>query len=229
VDGIFEFLATEAKPGETIPDENKIVAQSWDLAIKTGANANVTPGNVLIVPGEEKTPHRKWKKESDDMPPDRLAVGYEQKIYRKLGEGDIVEKGQMLVQIDAGHQIDDLRIRISRVHAKEANLRVTIITMEEAQMRWSRMRWANSRNPNSFASEEVLGAKLTYERYVEEEQSKKAGLIQAQGELTGSLTTLRKHEIRSPVRGVVKVIHKQEGEGVKAWETVVEILPVASK
>jgi RNA polymerase sigma factor (sigma-70 family) len=227
-EGKLVFLATEVKPGETVPEEKKIVAKSWMMAIRATDKDILTQNDKLIVPDEERILYRKWKA-SDGIPPARLALGYEMRTYRKLSEGDVVEKGQLLGQIDSELSRDDLRSKISKLDVALAELQTSAKTKEEAKKRYDRMVHANERSPGSFAQEEVDGALLTWQRYLYEEQAKAAALIQAQREVTAALTILRRCEIRSPVRGVVKVIHSQEGEAVKKWETVLEILPQGNK
>jgi WD40 repeat protein len=221
-DGPLVYLATDTKPGESVPEDKKLIEKCWMLAIKATDKDVVTPNDRLIVPDEEKVLYRKWKP-SDGQPPARLALGYEMRTYRKLVEGDTVEKGQLVALIDNELQRDDLRIKISKLDVAQAELQTSTKTKEEAKKRYDRMIRANERTPGSFAQEEVDGAVLTWQRYMYEEQSKAAALIQAQREVTASQTILNKHEIRAEIAGVIKVIYKRADETVKKLDPVLQI------
>jgi WD40 repeat protein len=221
-DGPLVYLATDTKPGEEVPENKKLVEKCWMMAIRATDKDIVTQNDKLIVPDEDKILYRKWKT-SDGIPPARLALGYEMRTYRKLAEGDVVEKGQLLALIDNELQRDDLRIKISKLDVAQAELQTSAKTKEEAKKRYDRMIHANERSPGSFAQEEVDGALLTWQRYLYEEQSKAAALIQAQREVTASQTILNKHEVRAEVPGVIKVIYKRADETVKKLDPVLQI------
>jgi RNA polymerase sigma factor (sigma-70 family) len=154
---------------------------------------------------------------------DVIVVGNQK--YRRLREGDAVKAGQLLARINDLLARDDVDIVEARVAVAEAEVVTTVKTKEEAGNRFEGMVVANKRTPGTYSQEDVRGAKLTYDRYVQEEVAKRANVVATQRQLNQARTQLKMYEIRSPVDGIVKAIHFRKGEAVKRLETVLEILP----
>jgi biotin carboxyl carrier protein len=223
VDGTILFLATELKPGEVVPKDKKIVEKSWTLGILTVKEA--VEDRLIVEDAVKSAIYRKWRA-IDGLPPKRLRVGYVEKKYRKLVEGDKVEKGQLLALVDTEIARDELESKIAKIDAAQSELQTSTETKKEAEQRYNRIRNANIRSPGTFAPEEESGALLTWQKYVQEELAKAANLVSAQKEANRAITMLKKHEIQAPVAGEIKVIRVQVGEAVKRLETVLEILPI---
>ncbi|HLY79367.1 MAG TPA: hypothetical protein VKQ70_08340, partial [Caulobacteraceae bacterium] len=149
--------------------------------------------------------------------------------YRRLREGDEVAEGQLLARVDDTAAVEDVTIAQAKVEVAVAELQTSIATKAEAKSRYEKMTAANAKAPGTYAPEEVSAAKLTWERYNQEEAAKKANVVVAQAELKRAQVTLNWYTLRSPVRGVVKTIHVQKGEAVKQLEPVLEILPLDEK
>jgi multidrug efflux pump subunit AcrA (membrane-fusion protein) len=137
----------------------------------------------------------------------------------------MVEKGQLLALVDTEMACDDLESKLASIEVAESERETSQKAKEEAYTRYGRIVMANTRNPGTFAPEDVSGAKLAYDRYVQEEVAKKAAIVKAQRQTNAAITLLNRHAIHAPVAGVIKVIDLQAGEGVKKLETVLEILP----
>ncbi|HKB42405.1 MAG TPA: hypothetical protein VKD72_38620, partial [Gemmataceae bacterium] len=88
---------------------------------------------------------------------------------------------------------------------------------------------AARRAPGSVGPEEMRGAKLTWERYVEDERAKLQGINVAKQELQQAKILLDLYEIRSPVDGVIAEILKKEGEAVRQFEGVFRVRIGSSK
>jgi RNA polymerase sigma factor (sigma-70 family) len=149
--------------------------------------------------------------------------------YRRLREGDTIAEGQLLARVDDAVARDDVRIQEAKVQAAEADLLTASKTKDEAKMRYDRMVKANEQKPGIYSAEDISGAKLSWDRYLQEEATKKATVIVAQAQLNQSKTQLERYMIRSPVAGVIKTIQVQKGEAVQRLGTVVEILPAEEK
>ena len=221
-DGKIVFLATEVMPGEVVPADKRLERPAIMAAIRIKSNEVVPPEDQLMV---GKTPglYRKMR-DSDDYVPGQVTLGYVMKQYRKLVEGDVVEKGQLLALVDPVVAHDDVLVKISKLDVAEADVQTSVKTKDEAKSRYERMVNANLSKPGTFALEEVSGARLTYERYIQEELSKRASLIQAQRELSAAVSILKKHEVRADSAGVIKVIIKHQDEGVKNLDPILQIL-----
>lgn len=161
----------------------------------------------------------------DEKVAEKDVVVVDKKKYRRLREGDTVKEGQLLARLDDAAARDDLEIKQAKVGAAEAELSTSRKTKEEAYNRWDSMLAANKRVQHAYSQEDVAGAKLTYDRYTQEELAKAADLIVTKVQLRQAQQTLKMCEIRSPVDGVIKTIHVRKGEGVKQYDTVLEIVP----
>jgi RNA polymerase sigma factor (sigma-70 family) len=175
---------------------------------------------VLLVIGTEIKPGEK-------VPPDQVVVvkiGDEQTKYRRLREGDRVEEGQLLARVDDALARDEAASKKAAVDAARAEWEASAKTRDEALERFKTLeKLLKGTAPGTVSMEDVRAAKLTYDRYFYEEISKKAAIARAEAELRQAQTVLRMHEIRSPVRGVIRDIYKNRGEAVRALEPVVQI------
>jgi RNA polymerase sigma factor (sigma-70 family) len=149
--------------------------------------------------------------------------------YRRLREGDEVVEGQLLARVDDTTAATDLTVAQAKLEAANADLVVSTKTRDEAKNRYDEIIATNMKTPGTFSPGEIRGAKLTWERYVQDEATKKANVVVAEAELKRAKVTLDRYTVRSPVRGVVKTIHVQKGEAVKHLEPVLEILPAEEK
>jgi RNA polymerase sigma factor (sigma-70 family) len=162
----------------------------------------------------------------DDKVAEKDVVVVGKQKYRRLREGDAVKAGQLLARVNDALALDNVDVAEAKTAAAEAEVLTTLKTKEEAKQRWDSMVEACKRFKDAFPNEEVRGAELTYNRYVQEEVAKKANVIVAQRQLSQARTQLKMYEIRSPVDGVIKTVHLRSGEAVKRLETVLEILPL---
>ena len=229
VEGVVAFVCTEVEPGEVVPENRKIVAKCWMLAIRTDKK-DIPHSERLIVPsGTKGVVYRKWRPE-DGFAPDSLQVGYVLKTYRKLNEGERVKEGQLLALVDSALERDQLEIGIAKLDAAELELKVSTASKVEAECRIARMNNANSRTPGTFSPEEVDGATVTWKRYVQGGTSNEGGPGRGKTRSRSEANTrLEKCASTSPESGVVKAIQLRKGEAVKRLETVLEIQPLDDK
>ncbi len=172
---------------------------------------------VLVLIGSEIAPDEKGT-------PDLVVtvkVGGEAKKYRRLKEGDLVEEGQLLARTDDRLARDEVTIKEAKREAARAALVASEKTRDEAQSRLARIQRLAA--ADAVAQEELISAKLVFERYEAEVTARKADVIVAERELNQAKTALEMHEVRSPARGVVHSLYKQPGEAVKALESVLAL------
>lgn len=163
----------------------------------------------------------------ENAPADRVIfhrAGEKEIKIRQLREGDLVQAGQIIAQLNDSVQQDDLAIKIGRVKAAEADLQATLKTRDEAKWRYDQeVRAAANGIPGVTSVQDVRGMKLTYERLVEEALSKKEAVHLAELERDQARTVVGMYQIRSTITGVVKAIHHKPGEAVKALDAVVTV------
>jgi RNA polymerase sigma factor (sigma-70 family) len=215
--GIVAMTTLEAKETPNAPA--KLTPRTPAPVPKDSMEVPSPRDGVLLVIGTEIKP-------GENVPAGEVVtikVGGEPKKYRRLKVGDKVEEGQLLAHLDDRLARDEVAIAVAKVDAVEAERRAAAKTKEEAKRRHDSMTNANLRVPGSVNLDDIAGALLTVHRYTEEEIAKGAALIVAKRQLESAKTILEMHEIRSPVKGVVKEIHKRRGEAVRALQTVVSI------
>jgi RNA polymerase sigma factor (sigma-70 family) len=147
------------------------------------------------------------------------------KTYRRLRRGDRVEKGELLARVDDLLARKEVQLKEAKLAAARAAIRAAAKTSDEAKKRYEAMLEIKKRAPGSIAAEELRGALLTFERYVEEVKSKEAEAVAAQRELEIARVLLDQHEIRSPVSGVILRILHRPGEAVRRFDPVFHIRP----
>lgn len=163
-------------------------------------------------------------KEGEKVPPEQtiqVKAGDENKTYRRLKAGDMVEAGQLVGRMDDRLARTEVAIRKVKQAAAEAELVAAEKTHEEARIRYERIQ--KLRATGQVSEEEASAGKLTAERYAQEVVGRKAGVEVARLELQAAQTLVEMHELRSGGRGRIKTLLKLPGEAVKALEPVVEI------
>jgi RNA polymerase sigma factor (sigma-70 family) len=179
-------------------------------------NVPAARAGILVVLGTEVKDEEKILKEQ--------LVSWRQdgkvRTYRRLYEGDRVKEGQILGQLDNRlARLEWSRCKL-RVEAAEADVRAASKTQEEARTRFQRVK-ALREKANVVTEEEVRAARLTWERFVEEEKARKAFLAQEQAAAEQARIIVDMHVVHSPVDGVIHRLCKRRGEGVQELETVV--------
>lgn len=165
-------------------------------------------------------------KGGEKIPADEMItwiVGNEPKKFRRLKVGDRVAANQMLARVDDRLARDEGAIKEKKLAAAEADLAISEKTREEAKSRYETQTVLFKRNASS--PEDLRAAKLGLDRYTSDVEQKKAAIQLANAELEMTRTVVDMHNIRSPVRGVIKAILKHPGEGVQNLEAVFVIQP----
>jgi len=149
-------------------------------------------------------------KEGEKVPADQKIS----KQYRRVKKGDHVEAGQLLGRVDDRLARDEMAIREQKLLAAKAELVVSEKTRDEAKERFATQTELYKRKATSL--EEFRGAQLAVDKYTSEVASKQAAIAVAEAELNQARTVVEMHNIRSPVRGVIRTIYIQPGEGVQS-------------
>jgi len=153
---------------------------------------------VILFIGTEVQP-------GEDVPADRqvsVRLGSQVKTFRRLKEDDRVEAGQLLARLDDRLARDELAIKNGKLAASKADLSSAEKTRDEARNRYETQLHLHA--SRSTSGEEVRAAKLTWDRYIYECDSKREAVRLADLECHQSETVLAMHEIRSSIPGVVK-------------------------
>jgi RNA polymerase sigma factor (sigma-70 family) len=216
-EGQLVFLGTEIKPGEPEPPGKSLAASLAFLAVQAEAGeagAFTLPGNSMVF--------RPWR--DTDQPEAGKAVAARRPVRaRKLQVGDRVKEGQLLALVNLDLAFTDLAAHLARLEAGAAEHRAAVTTKHAIRERYNAMLEANRHIPGSVGRDELVKAKLEWEKAVGDERVKEAAVRLAQAELNKAATVLRGHEIRSPSDGVVSRIEKKPGEWVRAGEGVLQL------
>ncbi len=131
-----------------------------------------------------------------------------EQLYVK--EGDWVEKGQLLVQLDRERFVAALQSAEARVRSTEAEAKLSKENMLKAEKDYDRVKELFDRNLESQASlDQVYAAsqveKARYQSALEQVEQTKAALKQAQDDLS-------KTTIFAPMAGTISELNKEVGE-----------------
>ena len=148
--------------------------------------------------------------------------------YRRLRAGDLVEAGALIARLDDKLARNEVTLKEAQIRACEAGLRACIKAKQEAERRVTVMEESMKRVPGSVSKDDYENARLTASRYREEEVASRSRVIVAQAECERARTVVKAHDIRSPVRGVVRELLKVPGEAVRVGEPLVRLAVVAN-
>jgi len=172
---------------------------------------------IIMVVGTEKP--------GEKLSPEQAVVirsGKETRTFKKLKVGDRVEVEQVIGRLDDRLALNDVERAKSKLAAAKFELEASIKVSAEAQTRYD---IARKLPVKLISAEELREKKLGAEKFQSEVGIKKEGVNLAALDLRRAEIMLEMHVIHSPVRGVIRVIHKNRGEGVKALEPILEIVP----
>src|SRR5262249_54062935 len=119
------------------------------------------------LPSGEKVNYRRWK-EGDSVEPKKLVIIRVHKKFRRLREGDVVQKDQLLGLIDPTRTYNELAIKVNKLDASDAQYRATVETREEASKRYQRSLAVNRKAPGGVSEDDLGMALLGWRKYVEE-------------------------------------------------------------
>ncbi|MBI1918513.1 MAG: HlyD family efflux transporter periplasmic adaptor subunit [Planctomycetes bacterium] len=191
------------------------------LAIEITAEEAKRPGVKAYRTADQKS-WRRWDK-LDPVDPGKLKVLSEKRSFELIWPRMSVEEGELIGLIDPSVARNDTQIKIAKLSASEAEWRASGKTKDEALKRYESLLKAAQLAPGSVSPEELRGAKLTWERYIEDENAKLHAINVAREELQQALTLLSLHEIRAKISGEVKEINKYLGEAVREQDQVLLI------
>jgi WD40 repeat protein len=219
-EGRLLVIGTEIAPGEKVPDDKHFVATIGYLLVTVGEHERLKPEQIIL--GQDGRRWRRWQ-DGDTPEPGQVFLQKETKDYKRLEVGDEVKAGQTVAMVDAALAMGDANIKIAALASSESERRASVKTKEEAERRVAAMEDSMRRVPGSVSKDDYQGARLTAQRYFEEEIAKKSAVIKTQQELIQSNTILTKHEIHAAISGAIKIIYKNRGDAVKPYESVLQI------
>jgi WD40 repeat protein len=223
-DGKLSWIGTDVLPGEVVPPEKQLPdAELGFLAIPLDEGEQLKEGEEKFqFPNNPKWYRR--IRETDELKPNMIRLGFETRKVRKLQVGDQVKRGQLLALVNPRKSFDDVAIKLAKVDATDAERLSSQKQKEEFIRRHQRLLQLNQRQPGAAPQEDIGAAAMQRDKFAFEEKAKAAEIISKQRELNAALTDLRMHEIRAAIDGTVKVIYKNsEGEAVKPMEPVLQI------
>lgn len=140
-------------------------------------------------------------------------------FYRVLREGDIVQAGQLLAQIDDRKIQAELRAKSAVIKRTEAELEVAKKIVEAAEANQKMVLIAG----NSSSELDRLKAKVEVDRAKSDVQVKSAAIIESSESVKVVRVQTELHQIRAAISGVVQKIQRHRGESVKFGDTILTI------
>jgi WD40 repeat protein len=217
-DGKLLFVGTDIKPNRDVHPDDVFKLTISRLVIE---DEKVSGSDVILLDNKSNKKFRLWKGGEDPLTPGKLALDYKETTFYKLEVGDEVQKNQMVALVNPVLALDDLGIRAAKLEASEADRRASEKTRDEAHKRFQQQSLLRQKGAGS--DEEYRSAELFWRRYIDEESGKAALVVQSQRELNAAVTTLKMHEIRSSIPGVIKTIYRNRGEAIKNLEPLLQV------
>jgi WD40 repeat protein/biotin carboxyl carrier protein len=222
-DGKIICLATTIRPGEKVADDKIVWVDLGFLAVEVDDREwNTLPVEEQVTFSDTTRKFRRAR-DTELFLPEHTVLARQKVRLRKLEVGDRVKAGQLLAVINPVIALDELAVKLTKLDSSEADRRSSRAYKEEATRKHAGMLQSNAMVKGSVSRDDLAAAKLAIDKYTEEERSKSSAVQQAQKEVNAAYTTLKMHEIRSMINGVVKVVYKRQGEAVKNLDQVLEI------
>src|SRR6476660_226720 len=133
-------------------------------------------------------------------------------IRLAVREGDLVTKGQFLIQIDPAQY----QAAVSRAQGAVASTEATLIqaraNLDQAERAWNRARQLSQLGPNLIAPEAAEQARTSYDVAQATWQATRAQLEQSRASLQEARDNLAKTRLTSPISGRVVRLAVKQGE-----------------
>jgi HlyD family secretion protein len=127
-------------------------------------------------------------------------------------EGDLVKKGQFLIQIDPAQYQAAVARAQGVVGSTEATLTQARANLSQAERAWNRARQLTQLGPNLIAPEAAEQARTSYDVAQANWQATRAQLEQSRASLQEARDNLSKTRLTSPISGRVVRLAVEEGE-----------------
>jgi HlyD family secretion protein len=127
-------------------------------------------------------------------------------------EGDLVTKGQFLIQIDPAQYQAAVARAQGVVGSTEATLTQARANLNQAERAWNRARQLTQLGPNLIAPEAAEQARTSYDVAQANWQATRAQLEQSRASLQEARDNLAKTRLTSPISGRVVRLAVEEGE-----------------
>jgi hypothetical protein len=220
-------LWIQLNPGEKeknrIPDSD---IQRWEVPVYSEGNLD----ERYTTATREVREYRRVREDEEinliaveQIDAQRVQMLREERFFKRLQEGDVVAEGQLLGVINPSLAVDDMAIKMAKLHASVADRLTSKKTKDEALQRFRTSEYLYRQGKGVESLENMRGARLTWERYIYEEISKTQAISVATAELKQAETTQEMHMLRSRIPGVVKNVLKNKGDAVKNLDPVLQI------
>ena len=133
-------------------------------------------------------------------------------IRLAVREGDLVTRGQFLLQIDPAQYQAAVSRAQGAVASTEATLAQTRANLDQAERAWNRARQLTELGPNLIAPEAAEQARTSYDVAQATYQATRAQLEQSRASLQEARDNLAKTRLVSPIAGRVVRLAVEEGE-----------------
>jgi HlyD family secretion protein len=127
-------------------------------------------------------------------------------------EGDLVSRGQFLIQIDPAQYQAAVSRAQGVVGSTEATLTQARANLDQAERAWNRARQLTQLGPNLIAPEAAEQARTSYDVAQANWQATRAQLEQSRASLQEARDNLAKTRLTSPIAGRVVRLAVEEGE-----------------
>jgi HlyD family secretion protein len=133
-------------------------------------------------------------------------------IRLAVREGDLVTKGQFLIQIDPAQYQAAVSRAQGVVSSTEATLTQARANLDQAERAWNRARQLSQLGPNLIAPEAAEQARTSYDVAQATWQATRAQLEQSRASLQEARDNLAKTRLTSPIAGRVVRLAVEQGE-----------------
>jgi HlyD family secretion protein len=133
-------------------------------------------------------------------------------IRLAVREGDLVTKGQFLIQIDPAQYQAAVSRAQGVVSSTEATLAQARANLDQAERAWNRSRQLTQLGPNLISPEAAEQARTSYDVAQATWQATRAQLEQSRASLQEARDNLSKTRLTSPIAGRVVRLAVEEGE-----------------
>jgi hypothetical protein len=200
-------------------DEGKLTTVKTYFMATVATEAEQARGVPVFRIRGDKQLWRRWNSDEETPEPNRMKLVMEEKTFLRLQKGTPVREGQLLGLVDPALGVAETGIKVAKLDAADAERLASKKTKEESEKRYDRA-VRLSRTPGAITPEDLGAAKLTWDRYIEEEKAKAQNINVAREELKQAYVTLGLYELKAKSSGVVKDIVKYKGEAVKEGDLV---------
>jgi WD40 repeat protein len=212
---LYPPVEAPARPATAVSPVEPVIVRQCQVSLSETQNVPSKNSGRLLYYCTEIKP-------GEVVPPELVIIHPRTKEkFRKLNEGDYIQKDQLVGFLDDKLAAANLATEEAAIKANTAKVEASEQIKEASMAEWKM--YYELEKSNAGAKQETRRAKAQYDKSVADVADAKGQLLKSEEDKNKAKVILDEHEIRSTIPGKINRFYRKPGEAVKELEPVAEV------